>query len=76
MNGRVFQADCIEFKSKSLAGEKIVPQLKAGAAWVLSLKRVIEHYTGDKRRIKLRKFVFAENEKPNAYLDNHRAAQG
>jgi len=30
VNGRAFHADCIEFKSKSLTAEKIVPQLRAG----------------------------------------------
>jgi hypothetical protein len=67
-----FYADCIEFKSKSLTKDKIVPQLRAGACWVASLKRTIEHYTGDKRRIRLRKFVFAENDKPDAYLEPNR----
>jgi hypothetical protein len=69
VNGRAFHADCIEFKSKSLTAEKIVPQLKAGACWVSTLKRTVEHYTGDKRRIRLRKFVFGDNENPGAYLD-------
>ena len=72
VNGRAFHADCIEFKSKSLAAEKIVPQLRAGMCWVTSLKRTIDHYTGDNRRIRLRKFVFAENENPGAYLDPNR----
>ena len=72
VNARAFYADCIEFKSKSLTAEKIVPQLKAGVCWVASLKRTIEHYTGDKRRIRLRKFVFAENDNPDAYLDANR----
>jgi hypothetical protein len=72
VNGRAFYADCIEFKSKSLTAEKIVPQLRAGMCWVHSLKRTIEHYTGDKRRIRVRKFVFAENENPDAYLDPNR----
>lgn len=72
VHGRAFHADCIEFKSKSLAAEKIVPQLKAGSCWVRSLKRTIEHYTGDTRSIRLRKFVFAENENPNAYLDGNK----
>ena len=69
---RAFHADCIEFKSKSLSPEKIVPQLKAGACWVRSLKRTIDHYTGDNRRINLRKFVFGENENPDPYLDRNR----
>ena len=72
VNVRTFHADCIEFKSKSLTAEKIVPQLKAGTCWVNSLKRTIEHYTGDKRRIRLRKFVFGENENPGAYLETNR----
>lgn len=72
VNGRAFHADCIEFKSKSLTAEKIVPQLRAGMCWVTSLKRTIDHYTGDNRRIRLRKFVFAENENPGAYLDPNR----
>jgi len=72
VRGQRFCADCIEFKSKSLTAEKIVPQLKAGACWVHSLKRTIEHYTGDKRKIHLRKFVFAENDNPDAYLELNR----
>ena len=72
VNGRAFHADYIEFKSKSLSAEKIVPQLNAGMNWVNTLKRTIEHYTGDKRRIRARKFVFAENENPNSYIDSNR----
>jgi hypothetical protein len=72
VNGRAFHADCIEFKSKSLTAEKFVPQLKAGAHWVNTLKRIIEHYTGDSRRIRLRKFVFGDNRSPEAYLDPNR----
>jgi hypothetical protein len=72
VNRKRFHADCIEFKSKSLAQDKIVPQVKAGASWVSSLKRTIENYTGDRRQIRLRKFVFAENTSPEAYLDGNR----
>ena len=72
VNGRAFYADCIEFKSKSLSADKIVPQLRAGACWVNAIKHTIEHYTGDKRCIRVRKFVFAENENPDAYLDFNR----
>lgn len=72
VNRRAFHADCIEFKSKSLNAEKIVPQLKAGACWVSTLKRIVHHYTGDTRRIRLRKFVFGTNEQPEAYLDPNR----
>ncbi|MER8777273.1 hypothetical protein NKI01_11835 [Mesorhizobium sp. M0815] len=70
--GRAFHADCIEFKSKSLTAEKIVPQLRAGMCWVRSLKQTIDHYTGDSRNIRLRKFVFGENDNPGAYLDANR----
>ena len=72
VNGRGFHSDCIEFKSKSLSADKIVPQLRAGTYWVNTLKLTIEHYTGDKRRIRLRKFVFAENENPGPYIDGNR----
>jgi hypothetical protein len=70
--GRAFHADCIEFKSKSLTAEKIVPQLRAGVCWVRTLKQTIEHYTGDTRKFRLRKFVFGENDNPAAYLDANR----
>ena len=72
VNGRAFHVDCIEFKSKSLSADQIVPQLKAGTCWVNTLKRAIEHYTGDKRKIRVRKFVFAENESPGPYIGGNR----
>lgn len=68
-NKKSFHADCIEFKSKSLAADKIVPQLRAGVCWVRSLKRTIEHYTGDSRKIRVRKFAFGDNENPGPYVD-------
>lgn len=72
VNQRALHADCIELKSKSLAADQIVPQLSAGAAWVRSLKRTIEHYTSYSRAIRLRKFVFADNDSPGAYVDANR----
>jgi len=72
INGRRFCADCVEFKSKSLTADKIVPQLKAGMCWVASLKRTIHNYTGDQRKVYLRKFVFADNENPDPYIDANR----
>lgn len=72
VNRKAFHADCIEFKSKSLTSNKVVPQLAAGVCWVRSLKRTLEHYTGDTRRIRIRKFVFAANENPDDYLDANR----
>ena len=68
-HGRSFFADCIEFKSKSISAENIVPQLRAGVSWCRSLKRTIEHYTGDSRSIRIRKFVFGTNENPGNYVD-------
>jgi hypothetical protein len=72
IHNRALYADCIEFKSKSLTAEKIVPQLKAGVSWCRSLKHTIENYTGDCRKMKVRKFVFGENDNPNAYLNPNR----
>ena len=72
VNRRTFHTDCIEFKSKNLNADKIMPQLKVGTSWVHTLKRTIEYYTGDKRRIRLCKFVFAENENPGPYIDGSR----
>ena len=52
--------------------EKIVLQLKAGTCWVNALKLTIEHYTSYKRKIHLHKFVFTENDNPDAYLEPNR----
>ena len=70
-NKRRLCADCIEFKSKSLNSHKIVPQLEAGVCWVRSLKHIVEHHTGDRQRIHLRKFVFSSNEDPRNYIDDN-----
>jgi hypothetical protein len=72
VEGKRFYADCIEFKSKSLTADKIVPQLRAGVSWCRSLKHTVENYTGDKRKVRIRKFVFADNENPETYLDANR----
>jgi hypothetical protein len=58
-----------EFKSKSLEAQSIIDQLKAGVSWCASLRRVIHQYTGDDRSIRIRKFVFTENDNPGPYLD-------
>jgi hypothetical protein len=62
-------ADCIEFKSGNITGPGIREQLAAGVHWVKSLKRTIEHYTSDTRKIKVRKLVFGDKEDPSDYLD-------
>lgn len=72
VNKRALYADCIEFKSGSIAGAAIREQLRAGGHWVKSLKRTIEHYTADTRKVKMRKFVFGDKDDPEAYLDENR----
>ena len=58
-----------EFKSKSLEAQSIIDQLKSGVSWCASLRRVICQYTGDDRRIRVRKFVLTENNNPGPFLD-------
>lgn len=58
-----------EFKTKSLDAASIIDQLKSGAHWCACLRRVVLQYTGDDRRLRLRKFVFTENDNPSAHLD-------
>lgn len=72
VNRRTFCADCIEFKSGSIAGSAVREQLRAGACWVRSLKRTIEHYTEFTRKIRVRKFLFGDKEDAGAYLDSDR----
>ena len=69
---RAFCADCIEFKSGSIAGTAVREQLRAGTCWVRSLKKTIEHYTEDTRRIRVRKFLFGDKADADAYLDPDR----
>ena len=72
VNRRAFCADCIEFKSGSIAVSAVREQLRAGASWVRSLKKTIEHYTEDTRKIRVRKFLFGDKEDADPYLDFHR----
>lgn len=58
-----------EFKTKSLDAGSIIDQLKSGLHWCACLRKVIAEYTGDTRPLKVRKFVFSENNAPGAYLD-------
>ena len=69
---RMFCADCIEFKSGSIAGNTVKEQLQAGTCWVRSLKRTIEHYTKYTRRIHVRKFLFGDRIDTGAYLNSDR----
>lgn len=72
VNRKAFCADCIEFKSGSIAGSTVREQLRAGVCWVKSLKKTIEHYTDDSRKICLRKFLFGDKKDADAYLDSNR----
>lgn len=72
VNRKSFYADCIEFKSGSIAGSAVREQLRAGACWIKSLKKTIEHYTEDTRKVRVRKFLFGDKENPDAYLDPNR----
>ena len=72
INRRMFCADCIEFKSGSIAGSAVREQLRSGVCWVRSLKKTIEYYTEGTRKIRLRKFLFGDMENANAYLDPDR----
>jgi hypothetical protein len=66
---RGINAYLFEFKTKSLDPTSIVDQLKSGVHWCACLRKVVNQYTGDDRSIRIRKFVFTENENPAAYLD-------
>jgi hypothetical protein len=58
-----------EFKTKSLDAGSIIDQLKAGAHWCACLSKVLYQYTGDKKPLKLKKYVLTENNNPGPYLD-------
>lgn len=60
---------CIEFKSSSLP-DGLVDQLKATEAWCRSLHSIIKLYTGEKKRLHLKKFVFSCMEDPSRFLDD------
>lgn len=58
-----------EFKTSSLDAGSIIGQLRSGAHWCASLRKVIEQYTGESKPFRLKKFVLTENENPERYLD-------
>ena len=66
---RCINAHLFESKTRSLEAQSIIDQLKSGANWCASLRTIINHYTGDDRGLRVRKFVLTENENPAAYLD-------
>ena len=66
---RRLMAYLFEFKTKSLDAGSIIDQLKSGVHWCACLSKVIQQYTGDKKPLRLKKFVLTENNNPDPYLD-------
>jgi hypothetical protein len=60
---------CLEFKSASLP-EGLVQQLTASEAWCKSLHSIISLYTGAKKRMILKKFVFSCITDPAPFVDS------
>lgn len=61
---------CIEFKSASIP-DGLVDQLNASEAWCKSLHEIINLYTGQKKRMHLKKYVFTCMDDPKRYLDGN-----
>jgi hypothetical protein len=61
---------CIEFKSASIP-DSVVDQLKASESWCKSLHEIISIYTGQKKRMHLKKYVFTCVDDPGKYLDDN-----
>ena len=61
---------CIEFKSASIP-DGVVDQLNASEAWCKSLHQIINLYTGQKRRMHLKKYVFTCMDDPSRFLDEN-----
>ncbi|WP_456417137.1 hypothetical protein [Thiolapillus sp.] len=59
---------CVEFKSASLP-EGLVDQLTASEAWCKSVHSIISLYTGEKKRLNLKKFVFSCMDDPSRFVD-------
>ncbi|HCK93996.1 MAG TPA: hypothetical protein DHW71_13455, partial [Gammaproteobacteria bacterium] len=60
---------CIEFKSASLP-DGLVDQLKASEVWCKAVHSIIGLYTGEKKRLHLKKFVFSCMDDPSRYVDD------
>ncbi len=59
---------CIEFKSSTLP-EGLVDQLKASEAWCKTVHSIINLYTGEKKQLRLKKFVFSCMDDPSRFVD-------
>ena len=64
-------AYCIEFKEAStrIPDDKIMLQLKASEAWLLSLNSIVSAYVGETRKMNLTKYVFTGCKNPDPDLD-------
>lgn len=60
---------CIEFKSSTLP-DGLVDQLKASEAWCKAVHGVINLYTGEKKQLRLKKFVFSCMDDPSRFVDD------
>ena len=60
---------CIEFKSSTLP-ESLVDQLKSSEAWCKAVHSIISLYTGEKKRLNLKKFVFSCMYDPSRFVDD------
>lgn len=60
---------CIEFKSSTLP-ESLVDQLKSSEAWCKTVHSIISLYTGEKKRLILKKFVFSCMDDPSRFVDD------
>jgi hypothetical protein len=59
---------CFEFKSTNLP-EGLADQLKSSEAWCRSVHSIINLYTGEKKRLTLRKFVFSMMDDASRFVD-------
>jgi len=59
---------CIEFKSASLP-DSLVDQLRSSEAWCKVIHSIVNLYTGDKKRLNLKKFVFSSMDDPSRFVD-------
>ena len=59
---------CIEFKSASIP-DGVADQLNASEAWCKSLHEIINLYTGQKKRMHLKKYVFTCMDDPGRFVN-------
>jgi len=60
---------CLELKSSSLP-EGLVAQLDSSEAWCKAVHSIINLYTGEKKRLHLKKFVLSCMDNPSRFVDD------